>query len=73
MNDLEGIMLREIRQRKTNMISLICGIKKKQKTKTKLRDTENTLVMATGRGWEEDKMGERRQKVQTSNYKANNS
>ena len=73
MNDLEGIMLCEIRQRKTNMISLICGIKKNQKTKTKLRDTEKRLVMATGRGWGEDKMGEGCHKVQTSNYKANNS
>ena len=54
--DLEGIMLSEIRQRKTNMISL--WNQKKQRTKAKLRDTENRVEMGSGRGWEENKVRE---------------
>ena len=46
--DLEGIMLSEVSQTEKDkypMISLICGIYK-NKTKNKLIDTENRLVVA---------------------------
>ena len=47
--------------------------KTKAKTKTKLRDTENRLVVARGREQSVGKMGERSQKVQISSYKINKS
>ena len=42
---------------------------KTKKPKTKLIDTENTLVVARDRGFRVGKMDEGGQKVQTSNYK----
>ena len=55
--DLEGVVLSEVRQRKTNtVISLICGIYKIQETsednkkKQTLTYIENKPVVATGRG-----------------------
>ena len=55
--DLEGVVLSEVSQRKTNtVISLICGIYKIQensednKKKRTLTYIENKPVVATGRG-----------------------
>ena len=47
--DLEGITLSEISQRKTkyHMISLICGIYKKQKTKINEQTRQNTCMWRT--------------------------
>lgn len=49
--DLEGIMLRDISQRKTNTIwpYLYVDSKKEKKTKTNLKDKENRLVIT--RAW----------------------
>ena len=40
------------------MISLLCGIKQRQKQQAKLTDTENRLVVARGGGWGTGEMGE---------------
>ena len=50
--DLEGIMLSEINQRKTNcMISITCGIWKTKQTKQKqTTDTQSKPVVARGVG-----------------------
>ena len=44
-----------------------------KKPKTKLISTQNKLVVARGRGWSVDDMGEGGQKVQTSGYKISKS
>ena len=52
--DLEGVTLSEISQTENQyyMISLVCDIKKNNKTqnKNKLIDTEDRLMVARGRG-----------------------
>ena len=58
---------------KYHMILLICGILKKQTTKSKLIDTENKLVVARVGKKGLDRKGESGQKVQISNYKINKS
>lgn len=49
----EGITLSEIRQRKTNTIWSLLHVESKKtqktKTRTKLTDTENRMVVARGR------------------------
>ena len=44
---------------------------KKIKIKTELRNTENRMDIARGRGWKVGEMAEGGQKVQTSRYRVN--
>lgn len=57
---------------KCHMISFVCGILNKTNIK-KLIDTRNRSVVARGRGWWVDDMGEDNQKIQTSSCKINKS
>ena len=72
--DLEGIKLSEISQtekERNPIISLICRILKTNKKikQIELTYTENSLVVAKGRGYGVGKMSKGGQKVQTSSYK----
>ena len=60
-------------QEKYHIISLICGIQHKTKKQSTVKQPkQNRLMVSREKGWV-DVMGERGQKVQTSNYKINKS
>lgn len=56
---------------KYRMISLICALWKKQKQKSKLKDTENRWVVSALGDLGVSEMGEGDQNLQTSSYKMN--
>ena len=72
MDILEGIMLNEMSDREKQILNdlmYMWNLKSKQ-TKTKLKHTENrSPSVARGGGWEEGKMDESGQNVQTFSYK----
>ena len=72
--DLEGIMISEISQRKTNTIwSHLYVDSKKQRNKTKWQqiDTQKKYVLVRGEEFGEGKIGKVNLEVQTSSYKIN--
>ena len=74
--DLEGIMISEISQRKTNTIwSHLYVDPKKQRNKTKWQqiDTQKKYVLVRGEEFGEGKIGKVNLEVQTSSYKINKS
>ena len=73
--DLEGIMLSDISQRKTNIYDLtyIQTLNKKTKKQNGIHRHGEQTVGCQRWGWDMHEMGEGGQKVQTSSYKISKS